>query len=94
MTTAGLSNLISTLLVIMLYGDFSKNKYLVMQSLASTIVMILSMKLFKIYKSMLFDKDTKEQDTWIKNRVDNLLNHFEKSIGTNNLFLLSGGIVL
>ena len=94
MTTAGLSNLISTLLVIMLYGDFSKNKYLVMQSLASTIFMILSMKLFKIYKSLLFDKHKKEQDTWIKNRVDNLLNHFEKSIGTNNLILLGGGIVL
>ena len=78
----------------MLYGDFSKNKYLVMQSLASTIIMILNMKLAKIYKSLLFNKGTEEQDTWIKSRVNTLLKHIEKSIGTNFLILLGGGIIL
>ena len=47
---AGFSNLICTLLVILLYGDKTKNKYLLIHSLASSVVMILNMNIFKIYK--------------------------------------------
>ena len=47
---AGFSNLICTLLVILLYGDKTKNKYLVIYSLASSVVMILNMNILKIYK--------------------------------------------
>ena len=95
LTITVLSNLISTLLVIILNGDFSKNKYLVMQSLASTFFMILNTNSAKFYKFALFKKNGPDkQDTWIKNRVDRLMKHGEKSIGTTSLIILSVGIIL
>ena len=54
LTVAGLSNLISTLLVILLLGDKSKYGFLLIQSLFFTVVMILNLNIFKIFKSYLY----------------------------------------
>jgi hypothetical protein len=54
LTVAGLSNLISTLVVILLQGNKSKYGYLLVQSLFSTVVMILNLNIFKIFKSYLY----------------------------------------
>ena len=54
LTVAGLSNLISTLLVILLQGDKSKYGFLLIQSLFFTVVMILNLNIFKIFKSYLY----------------------------------------
>ena len=91
---AGLSNLISTLLVILLYGEPSKNMYLLTQSLATTAILILNMKLFKIYRSGIFGQEKKEQHELIKTRLNQILKHIENSMGTYFLVLLNLGIVL
>ena len=67
---AGLSNLMSTLLVILLYGDPSKNLYLITQSLATTAILILNMKLFKIYRPCIIGEEKKMQHELTKTRLN------------------------
>ena len=91
---AGFSNLICTLLVILLYGDKTKNKYLLTHSLASSVVMILNMKILKIFKFELVGWGTSNKEETIKNRINSLMRHIERFMGTNFLIPLSIGIGL
>ena len=76
LTVAGLSNLISTLLVILLQDDKSHCGFLLVQSLFSTFVMILNMRIFKIFNSYLYGwNNLKDPDNWIKERLNSHFHH-------------------
>ena len=76
LTVAGLSNLISTLLVILLQGAKSWHGFLLVQSLFSTFVMVINLNIFKIFKSYLYGwSNKKDQDNWIKERLNSHFHH-------------------
>ena len=89
---AGFSNFISTIFVILLYGDPSKNWFLLNQSFLATFIMVLNMNMSKILKSCLLDKKW-EDDNLTRNRLKLYIENIEKALGSNLLIGLNVSIL-
>ena len=93
LTIVGLSNLISTLVMIILQNGQSQYVFLLVQSLFLTLVMILNLDISQVFSSYLNGWGTLDPDNWLKYRVNCYLKHIEHAKKSNFLPILNIGIV-
>ena len=93
LTIVGLSNLISTLLVIVLQHGYANFGFLIIQSVFSTVVMILNLNMFTLFKAYLFGWEKDNPDSWIKNRLNSYLTLIDSSLSSKFIPILNIGLI-